>query len=524
MSFDEIQQALFCGAVVIETQVHQQLYAFLKHQGDEQWPHHLTIARLVARALRLYRDAVLQISPMAEYQGRYRLSYLAALLLAPQSAILVAPQSVQDGLLMADIPCFREWSQSSKPIYRGRDWPGDERPGLILLTPEEWLADAWSETPRFPQDWPLIMDQADQLEQWARQVRTVSLSDQEWEQLLWAYPAQAELIRDAKAALTQQIFQHPENPYGAIAVDEAKALLFHRLQTELGYQSPDRCPLQWQQFWKGMKASGNHHWIELNRAQGSFTAHTAPTMVTEQMAQLFIQRPVVLMGSGFGVDVDAAKYRHSLGLGDATFVEFAAERQAEDIQLYLPDRIPMPNTKEFQGVLFGHLQQLLMKQGLSNDPRPMVVVVDDMPLKTQVASQLAAVLGSRVIVESTDLREKGVLVTGWAFWLEHHQQLPPPSGLMIATLPIPSPENPRVSARIDQYKRRRLDWFRLYLLPTAVQVLQQAIAPIRHRNAWVAIFDNRILYRSYGQQILSALSPYARIARPEISLGDEVKD
>ena len=226
---------------MIEVEVHQQLYAFLKHQGDVHWPHHLTIARLVARALRLNRDAVLQISSTAHYQGRYRLSYLAALLLSPQPAILVASESVQAQLLRSDIPCFREWSRSSKPIYQADDWPGVESGGVVLLTPREWLQDAWHST-AYPQAWPLMIDQADDLEDWARAARTISIGFQHWEQLMWAYPAQAELIRDTRAALTRQIFQHPANPYGAIAVDETKRTMLNRLQTELSYRDPTTLP------------------------------------------------------------------------------------------------------------------------------------------------------------------------------------------------------------------------------------------------------------------------------------------
>ena len=41
---------------MIEVEVHQQLRAFLREREDVAWPHHLTMARLVARALRLGRN------------------------------------------------------------------------------------------------------------------------------------------------------------------------------------------------------------------------------------------------------------------------------------------------------------------------------------------------------------------------------------------------------------------------------------------------------------------------------------
>jgi ATP-dependent DNA helicase DinG len=87
----------------------------------------------------------------------------------------------------------------------------------------------------------------------------------------------------------------------------------------------------------------------------------------------------------------------------------------------------------------------------------------------------------------------------------------PPHLLAIATLPLPSLEDPLVAGRVAYHKRNRQDWFRLYLLPTALNELQRAVAPVRSAQGIVALFDNRVLHRSYGQQVLAALSPLARI-------------
>jgi hypothetical protein len=48
-------------------------------------------------------------------------------------------------------------------------------------------------------------------------------------------------------------------------------------------------------------------------------------------------------------------------------------------------------------------------------------------------------------------------------------------------------------------------------LPTALNELQRAIAPVRDRQGVVALLDNRVLHRSYGSHVLTALSPLARI-------------
>lgn len=151
-----------------------------------------------------------------------------------------------------------------------------------------------------------------------------------------------------------------------------------------------------------------------------------------------------------------------------------------------------------------------------------VLIIEDLPLKAQVASRLAAEFGSRVQVETLLGGDHRILITGWEFWQQHQQFLPPPHLLAIATLPIPSLEDPRVAGRVAYYKRLRQDWFRLYLLPEALNKLQRAIAPVRERQGVVALLDSRVLHRSYGQQILAGLSPYGRINYLEPELWAEI--
>jgi ATP-dependent DNA helicase DinG len=137
-------------------------------------------------------------------------------------------------------------------------------------------------------------------------------------------------------------------------------------------------------------------------------------------------------------------------------------------------------------------------------------------LRNQVGATLAAEWGSRVQVDRIPEVSNGILVTGWTEW-QQFQAAPPgnvelvPHCIVIATLPMPSLEDPIVAARVRDYKRLRQDWFRLYLLPTALMALQRAIFPVRSSRGLVALLDSRVLHRNYGQQVLSALSPYARL-------------
>ncbi|MGB8701535.1 MAG: helicase C-terminal domain-containing protein [Thermosynechococcaceae cyanobacterium] len=495
---------------MIEVEVHQQLRALLRAQGGNTWPHHLTVARLTARALRLQRSTLIQVSSTAAYHGQHRLSYFASLLLWPGAAILVADPEVQQALCHIELPRLREGLPIAKPIGLGGPWPDPDFAGVLLLTPQDWLSRQLQQPDSFPNHVPLIIDGAENLDRWTRAYLVQSIAPQHWEMLMWAYPTHAHTIRDIRAALTHALFQHPSNPYGCLTLDTAKRSLLDQLLTTIQASGLTPYPDPWCSF---ATALAQHHsiaWATLDRDRGCFGLSCGPTDVTPTLRSLWQNRTVILVNGILDLDPQAELFRQQIGLDDLTCVQFATDRQNEALSLYLPDGLPMPNTPEFAGGLMTQLHRLLALR--CSAEAFVVLLIDDLPLKTRVASMLAAEFGSRVKVERSDCGMGSILISGWAFWQSHQRGFPVPSLLAIATLPFPSLEDPKVAGRVAYYKQQRQDWFRLYLLPEALQILQQAIAPLRGQSGLLALLDNRVLHRSYGQQILSVLSPYARVS------------
>lgn len=507
---------------MIEVEVHQQLRAFLREQGEPYWHHHLTMARLVARALRLGRSALMQAGPPSGYHGRYRLSYLMPLLLWQGSAILVAPEAIQQRLLMVEIPRLRQWIATDKPIQTGERWLSDDFQGLLLTTPQVWLSDRLYQEGRFPADVLTVIDGVDDLEDWTRTLLSTRLDTKDWDDLMQHYPEHSELIRDVRVQLTRLIFQHPPNPYNCYLLESPEqAMLLHLCQSleAVSAKSSDSPPVpqQWEAFGQQLQGEGQLLWTELARQQGVFSLHCAPAEVANALQPVWQQQPIVLIGGALDLETNAPTFRQRIGLDDLTCVKFSPDRQHELIQLYLPDGLPMPNTPQFQPVLLQEIRALLTATNTANQGLT-VLLVGDVPLKAQVGSILAGEFGSRVQVEKTCLDENGILITGWEFWRHHQAVLPAPYLLVIATLPLPSLEDPLVAGRVAHYKRSRQDWFRLYLLPEALSELQRAIAPVREAQGVVALLDNRVNHRSYGQQVLAAMSPLARINYVDASL------
>ena len=490
---------------MIEAEVHQQLRAFLREQGEFHWAHHLTMARLVARALRVGRSALIQTGT---HQGHYRLSYLVPLLMWSEAVVLVTPSALHQRLLQVEIPRLWQWIPRSKPIHVSDRFPSPDYRGILLTTPAAWLGDRLHNEGRFPAQTPTIIDSVDELELWTHKHLTAKLQPGDWNALMLAFPQHRETIRDSRVALTKTIYAHPVNPYECylLAAEERDVLL------QLAYQladdaQTDLATLPWQPFFRQLQDPQHLAWVSVLRSQGQFELGVTPAVVATALAPVWLQQPTVLIGEALDLETEANLYRQRLGLGELTCLKFNPDRQEALIHLYQPEGIPLPNTPAYQHKMMAELRSLMS----ANTAGFSVILVQDLPLKAQLAATLASEYGSRVQVERTCLDDNGILVSDWDFWRQHQTVLPMPQLLVIPTLPIPSLEHPLVAGRVAHYKQQRQDWFRLYLLPEALSTLQRAIAPVRASQGVVALLDSRVMFRSYGDQVLSAMSPFARL-------------
>jgi len=142
-----------------------------------------------------------------------------------------------------------------------------------------------------------------------------------------------------------------------------------------------------------------------------------------------------------------------------------------------------------------------------------VVLLNDQQLRHQLTSELAAEFGRRVVHETTAPESNGVICCRWAWWLEHHEQLPLPEQIIVALLPLASVESPLTAARVECLKHQGRDWFRDLLLPEALSLLATAVDPLRKSQGRLAILDGRIRGRSWGKHVLRTLEPWTPLQR-----------
>jgi ATP-dependent DNA helicase DinG len=490
---------------VFEAEVHTCLKNLLREQDTPSWPHHLTMARLVARALRLHRSTLIQTGTIS---SQYALSYLTPALLDAKPLLLVIPQPLQQRLLEVEIPQLQQWLETNKPIKTGDRWI-PHFSGLFLTTPQAWLSDRLSPQPTFPQDLPTLIDPLDDLETWITQHLTTQITPHDWENLMTQFRQHRAIIRESRVKITKILFQHPPNPYQCSLIEKQESGIL----TQMLHQLRDKQPLSptWENFYQKLHQYNYHLWGSLNRHQGQFTINCSPLEIASTLKKLWLDQTLILIGGFLDQETEATRYRQTVGLEttDLTCLKFAPNRQNDSLRLYLPEGLPLPNTPQFQNILKAKIRKLINFR--ANIPQPIVILIGDLPLKHQIAAEMASEFGSRVQLETTNLSSNGILVSSWEFWRNHQQDFPDPHLLIITTLPIPSLENPLVAAKVSYYKQQHLDWFRLYLLPTALKEIQRAVIPLRQSQGIIVLLDNRVNHRSYGVHILDVLTPYNKI-------------
>lgn len=495
---------------MLEVKVHSELRNFLRqtqtsHQTS-QWIHHLTMARMVARGLRLGKSAIIQTGTN---HPQYYLSYLTPALLARVSVIIVAKSQIQEQLIEQEIPNLQKWLNSKKIIETKLTQDLNLEGRIAVVTPQVWLQDFANL--RYSNNIPTIIEEADNLPDFIHEYLTIKITSEDWLNLQFKKPNSYNFIQDSFAKLTKSIFAHPPNPYDSYLLNENEKILLEKLTSPTNYQLDDslinfkltnqRLTNQDQYF----------SYVEVNRQKGNFILKSSPFTISNKISYLWERQPLILLANYLSPEKEVTDYSNLIGLNldNFTCLKFSPHAQNQNLHLYIPDHLPLPNNPLFQGKV--NQEILALVGAIKINHQPIIILVEDYPLQTQITTNLSAQFGSRVKLNSLESKENSILVCDSKFWLKYQFNLTYCQLLIITTLPIPSLENPLISAQVAYYKKQKKDWFRLFLLPSALKTIQQITMPIRQNQGIIALLDNRVNLRSYGQAILQVLEPYDRI-------------
>lgn len=497
---------------MLEAEVHSELLNFLRDKNISSWVHNLTMARMVARGLRLGRSAIIQTGTS---HPQYYLSYLTSALLTTKSVIIVTSASIQEQLIQQKIPQLQKCLNKNKIIQAKltQDLPSKNK--IVVITHQVWLEDSFNLG--YSHDIPTIIEECQQLPDIITEYLTIELTRQDCLELQLINPLNQDLIRENIAELTKSIFSHPVNPYNSYLLTDDEKIIIQKLNELKGKKNnPSSKKLEIiNQYISNQRQHFNY--VQVNRQKGSFTIKSSPLNLKEKVTHLWEKQPLILLANYLAPEKEVVDYSNALGINTNNFtcLKFLPHAQNQNLHLYLPDNLPLPNHPQFQVKV---IQEILALAGaIKVNHSPIIILVEDVPLQSQITTVLASQFGSRVKLNSNNLTKNNILVCDSKFWLEYQLKLPKSQFLVMTTLPIPSLENPLIAAQAAYYKSQKKDWFRLFLLPAALKTIQQLTMSIRENQGVVALLDSRVNLRSYGPKILQVLEPYDRINYLDLS-------
>ena len=487
----------------LEAEVHKSLKEFLKQCRKPFGESHLTMARLISHILCLQRSAIIQTNSSISYYG---LSYLFPSLLFNRPILLVAPLSIQHNFKRREIPYLRQWLKQHNIIFNETcEKRLNNFHGLLIVSPHIWLHSYFKEQKYLLSNTLTLIDRADHLEKWTRNYLTVTITPRSWKNLEDNYLYFSTLIYKVKSFLKYSISNYSDNPYQQylLGLEEKKSLL------TLCKSIPQDSFLNLVE--EKILDDNYFLWASISRQKRTFLIHLSPLDLFSTLSPLLHSFNNIFIGEILDYNKSALIYRKNVGIREKLLcLKLSQNQLSKIVNLYIYDRLPMPNTSRFQETLILHIKKIV--HGSYSQLKPILIIIDDIPLKKKVAVSLTSEFGSKIKIEKIKIENNYILISSWKFWKNNQDKLPPPKLLIIPTLPFPSLENPLVSSKVNYYKKQYKDWFYSYLLPTALQEMQRSLISLRASKGTITLLDNRINYRSYGKSFLAALQPYVKIS------------
>ena len=273
--------------------------------------------------------------------------------------------------------------------------------------------------------------------------------------------------------------------------------------------------------WRSGVDGAHVKWVELFRQ--SLHLNSTPLSVAETFRARLESgaRAWIFTSATLSVDRDFAHYCGQLGLQDSRTASWGSPYDfASQALLYVPERLPEPNTREHTlavvraalpvieaagggaFLLFTSLRAMrsgheYLELALAERRLDFPLLVQGEGSRTEMLARFRR-LGNAILVGSQSFWE-GVDVRGEALSL-----------VVIDKLPFAPPDDPVLAARIEAMNREGRSPFLEYQLPEAVITLKQGAGRLirdESDRGVLMICDTRLLTKGYGRRVLASLPP-----------------
>ncbi len=246
-------------------------------------------------------------------------------------------------------------------------------------------------------------------------------------------------------------------------------------------------------------------WVKLDDANLDWNLYLQPIDELSQIKEFFSNNKFVFL-SALRKDNFFQMYFKKHNLDIDLVINFKSNFEEKKISLYIPSKQLLPNNPLFTDSILDKCKKLvLFRKGIT------LILSDDNDLKTNLATQLAAKYGKRVLLETIPSGKNEILCSSFDWWIMNSYSIQIPEQIIIPLLPIPNMSEPINAITVSHKKKLSQDWFRDFFLPKARIKLERSISPLRRNSGKLIILDGRANKRKWGRLLLQNIQPSKRI-------------
>ena len=186
---------------------------------------------------------------------------------------------------------------------------------------------------------------------------------------------------------------------------------------------------------------------------------------------------------------------------------------AEQTLLYVPGRLPPPQSPDFLAGLVAEIEKLLkLSRGrafvLFTSHRNMNYAAKELSGRLSWPCLVQGQAPRSVLIDQFRKETDSVLFATHSFWQGVDVPGESLSAVIIDKLPFTPPDRPLFKARLQRLANEGRDPFMSYQVPEAIITLKQGLGRLIRSNSdrgLLAVLDTRIMSRGYGQKFLRSL-------------------
>ena len=471
---------------MLEARTHRYLKGFLK-QNPSNWQHLYSFGRIIASFVRKKEN--LLINSEIFLTKEWFPGILITLFLNQENSKFIVPEYQLQYLLNDHLPLYEKlgfhFSVKNNQIIFSQH--------KIFIQTLSSLVDDYCQSNFEKQN--IIIADAGSLKKDLKNILKITLHKKDWSNYVDSFLREKNEYFKIYDFLKKKFFLRSFQNQTLMSLNIEEANLLKKVIKQNANHSD--------KFIKLNKAisSGWAFWINLDHDKFEWSLEAEPIDQFAEINQLLIKNNMIFLSSSRR-DNFFKRYLTKNDIKIASSLTFKSSFTEKNIIIYIPSKLLLPNDPSFIKSTIDNCKKFsFLSKGVS------IFLTNEDSFKIKLATELASIYGKRVLLENPPKIDNQIVCSSYDWWINKLHLICPPDQIIIPLLPFPNMVEPINQETISFFRSQSNNWFREFMFPEALQLIDKAVSPLRKNSGKLVFLDGRISNRKWGRDMLEMIQP-----------------